>query len=63
MTLWTAILLVCSQSACVAVGGPAVTTETDCWASVDGGINTVFSIYGPEVKIVDAMCISWGADA
>ena len=63
MTLWTAILLVCSQYACIAVGGPAVPSETDCWATVDSGISTVFGTYGPDVKVVDAVCIQWGTDA
>lgn len=60
MMIWTAILLVCSQSACIAIGGPAVTSEKDCWASVDGGINTVFSLYGPDVSIIDVTCVQWG---
>lgn len=63
MTLWTAILLVCSEFSCVAVGGPAVATERHCWGTVDSGVDMVLELYGDGVKIVDAVCISWGTDA
>ncbi len=63
MTLWTAILLVCSQYACMAVGGPAVSSEQHCWRTVDSGVDMVMEKYGDGVKIIDAVCIQWGSDA
>lgn len=62
MTIWTAIMLVCSEFACFAVGGPAVVTEQSCWGTVDSGVDMVLELY-PDARIVDATCLSWGTDA
>lgn len=58
--MFTAVILVCVEQACFAVGGPVTASVEACRADVrQYGARYVRSIL-PEAVILDWQCIPWG---
>ena len=61
--MFTPVILACTTSACIAVGGPGFSTEDECNRSaMQEGAMFVSQRY-PQHKIIDYKCIAWGAPA
>ena len=60
--MFTPLILACTTSICIAIGGPAQTSEDDCHRSVvERGALFVAQRY-PDYTMVDYKCIAWGTD-
>jgi hypothetical protein len=58
--MWTAIVLICTQNFCFAVGGPGHVSEQDCYADLmNNGLPSLQSKYVGSV-IVNLQCYNWG---
>ena len=61
--MFTPLILACTTSVCIAIGGPAQKTEDDCHRSVvERGALFVAQRY-PQYKMIDYKCIAWGEPA
>lgn len=59
--MFTAVVLACSleTNTCAAFGGLGLATEADCYAyAAEVTVPTVMAL-GPDVVVVDMMCVAW----
>ena len=59
--MFTPLILACTTSGCIAIGGPAVATEEECTKSIMGAGALFVAQRYPDHKLVDYQCVVWGA--
>ena len=58
--MFTPVILACTASACIAIGGPAQKTEDDCHRSVIERVALLVAQRYPQHKMINYKCIAWG---